>query len=859
MARLSDKQLRWILTVFACFVGFYQCGLVYMLATNSLWPQQRPNVPFLLKDVRPEIESARKEAADAGLKENDRIISIQGLPYQGLLTLGQALAHVKSGDKLQVVYIPSGTPEEKTAVIELQPHRRRLPSGLTGIIIRITVEFFLKILIPCFCIALGFVVAFLRPRDIRSWILLGLMLCFSAFFVMELVIPRWGGPWFWGFLLIRTTGNILWPFFMVLFGLHFPERIPTRALHLTAWLFGIPMVIRAVLQLLFDYGRFHYLPLAEFMRPYIVSQGLVFMIFSMVAVGWSFALLGMQNGIAKTADAKRRARLLNLGTHASFAPMFGVVLYTLFTKRDFFDMPPLIGIFALTIFALFPVQLAYVILVYRALDIRVVLRIGLQYAMAKGGIRILEVAFVGLAIYALLELDDSNTARVLQLLVCGVALAVIFLAKKLRTWVDRRFFRESYDSEKLLTELGENVRAIVNPQELLETLARRISDSLHVPSIAVLQRNGNSFHSAFALGFPSVPSVNFPPDSPVINRIRSARHPQTVYVDDPRSWINREVNATEKNRLRELQTQLLLPLHAKKGLLGFISLGPKLSEEPYNPTDLRLLRALSSQAGLALENSMLTAEVAQELAVREQLSREMSIAREVQQRLFPHKLPAVQGVDYAGSCRPAQSVGGDYYDFIELDDGKIAFAVGDVSGKGMPAALLMSALQASVRGQAMNDISDLRIFMRNVNRLIYDMSPKSHFATLFYAIYDPSSKLLRYSNGGHNRPMLLQASGNLRTLETSGPGVGMSRGSTYKQSEVQLFNGDLLVAFTDGFTEAMNASNDEFGDERFAEAIREGASLRADAIRQHLISATDRFIDGAAQHDDMTLIVWKVE
>jgi sigma-B regulation protein RsbU (phosphoserine phosphatase) len=288
-----------------------------------------------------------------------------------------------------------------------------------------------------------------------------------------------------------------------------------------------------------------------------------------------------------------------------------------------------------------------------------------------------------------------------------------------------------------------------------------------------------------------------------------------------------------------------------------ISLGPKLSEEPYTPTDVQLLRSVASQTALALENGRLTASVAHQMAQKEQLDREMAITREVQQRLFPHRLPVVQGLAYAGTCRPAQSVGGDYYDFLELPDGTFGFAVGDVSGKGMPAALLMSALQASVRGQAMNGITDLSVFMRNVNRLLYDMSPKSHFATLFYGIFDPVSKRLRYASGGHNPPLLLRAAGATELLAPTGPGVGMTVLSKYRQMETLLETGDVLVPYTDGFTEAMNKANEEFGEERLADTIREAAGRAPDEILNHAMEAVDLFAAGALQHDDMTMVVLK--
>lgn len=174
-----------------------------------------------------------------------------------------------------------------------------------------------------------------------------------------------------------------------------------------------------------------------------------------------------------------------------------------------------------------------------------------------------------------------------------------------------------------------------------------------------------------------------------------------------------------------MRTQLLLPLPGHKELLGFVSLGPKLSELPDSDTDKRLLEAVAVQMGLALENSRFSAMLAAEAAQRERIRREMEIAREVQERLFPQQWPSAPGLDCAAYCRPARGVGGDYYDFLQLAGGRIGIAVGDVSGKGIAAALLMASLQASLRGQTVAGVHDLSALMRNVNRLVYEASTSS--------------------------------------------------------------------------------------------------------------------------------------
>lgn len=166
----------------------------------------------------------------------------------------------------------------------------------------------------------------------------------------------------------------------------------------------------------------------------------------------------------------------------------------------------------------------------------------------------------------------------------------------------------------------------------------------------------------------------------------------------------------------------------KDKLLGFISLSQKRSEEPYSGTDLRLLKSVAAQAGLALENSRLTSAIAEEVAHRERLNREVEIAREVQERLFPQKLPPVAGLDYCGKCRPALGVGGDYYDFLALPGGRLGIALGDVSGKGIAAALMMASLEASLRAEAMRGTDDLAALVQNVNRLVYDATAENRYS-----------------------------------------------------------------------------------------------------------------------------------
>ncbi len=223
----------------------------------------------------------------------------------------------------------------------------------------------------------------------------------------------------------------------------------------------------------------------------------------------------------------------------------------------------------------------------------------------------------------------------------------------------------------------------------------------------------------------------------------------------------------------------------------------------------------TAQTALAQEVARLTTAIGRETAQRERVNRELEIAREVQEHLFPQRLPPVAGLDYCGLCRPAREVGGDYYDFLELTEGRLGFAIGDVSGKGVGAALMMASLEASLRALA-SVVDDLAELMERVNNQVLQASAANRYATLFYAQYDPLNCRLSYVNAGHNPPIVLRnslGSYHILRLEIGGPVIGLWP-NRYEQGLFSLEKGDVVVLFTDGISESMNAGSEEWGEER---------------------------------------------
>jgi len=830
--------------------------------------------PFLVGVTSNDLSIAylRPEAKAADLHEGDTLVAVNGKPVTGTAVYGEAIAHAHGGDVLEVTVRPKGNATDagdRTASLKLNAGARRLSGEKQVGGLDLVVKVLLVVVLPSFCLLLGFWVAAVRPRDPLAWLLLALMLSFAA--VPYPISETWG-PGLRDFgAIYHSALNTLLMVWLLLFGIYFPEPFPAstrwRWWNWCKWLFGTPLVLGAVAEVIFSVRQLeNYAKVAWLGRMLTLGDKQLFTICAYGAMGSFFACLWAKSRMAISRDARRRLRLLYAAALVAFTPLFilGVIAGLAHTPVEEYFPEWLPVISYLTAFS-FPIALAYIIVVHKAMNVSVVIRQGLQYALAKGGIIALRLslgATLGYAVYSLVRQVGRRTPT--SYLVIGVGVAILLglrrLTEKLAHWTDRRFFRDAYQAEHILAELSEKVRGIVETRSLLEMISQRIAESLHVPQVAVLIDGNGPYRPAYAVGFNSTPDIVFAENGGTVRRLREEREPARVYLDDPDSWVYRAPGVSEEERakLEALRAELLLPLAVKDKLLGFISLSQKRSEEPYSGTDLRLLKSVAAQAGLALENSRLASAIAEEVAQREKLNREIEIAREVQERLFPQKLPAVAGLDYCGKCRPALGVGGDYYDFLDLPGGRLGIALGDVSGKGIAAALMMASLEASLRAEAMRGTDDLAALVQNVNRLVYDATAENRYATFFYGQYDPEPRELSYVNAGHNPPMLFRKRGTgwrIERLETGGTVVGLLPQFPYHQAAVALEAGDLLVIFTDGVSEAMNPADDEWGEERMIEAIQHNEGLSAAELIERVMQAADAFACGAKQYDDMTLVV----
>ncbi|MBN1997217.1 SpoIIE family protein phosphatase [candidate division KSB1 bacterium] len=307
-----------------------------------------------------------------------------------------------------------------------------------------------------------------------------------------------------------------------------------------------------------------------------------------------------------------------------------------------------------------------------------------------------------------------------------------------------------------------------------------------------------------------------------------------------------------KHENLSLHSVLCVPMTLNGRLMGLVSCFNKKSPEGFDGQDQRLLCIIATQSAQIIENARLRQKEEDLIRVEE----ELRLACEIQTGLLPKSTPELKGYDVTGISLPARIVGGDYFDYILIDEFHYAFCLGDISGKGLPAAVLMANLQATIKGLVMSDPQPDRCLAR-ANTILFRNTSPNRFATMFYGVLNLKTNQILYSNAGHNRPILVSSSGHITELQSAGLALGFLENTPYSTDLARLDKGDSLVIYSDGVTEAMNPDEEEYGEERLYQLIQSVYDEPARNIQDKLIESVKTFTQGHPQSDDITLVVIK--
>ena len=407
----------------------------------------------------------------------------------------------------------------------------------------------------------------------------------------------------------------------------------------------------------------------------------------------------------------------------------------------------------------------------------------------------------------------------------------------------------------LIAEFAGSLRQVGSFSDATKAALTALKERVGATSITLLERaSGPEYRSG---------SMSIPADGFLLTRLRHYPHPLALTAADFDVWLRwahtvKPEHAAEIERLAQSGARIAVPLRTKDELLGVMLLGPPRGRDAYSSDEKDLLSSSADVFALMLENGRLTDRALEQEKVR----RDLALAAEVQRRLLPPQPPRNAAVTLTAFTLPARTVGGDYYDFFDLGADRIGVAIADVSGKGIAAALVMSVVQASLRVISATGDLPLAEIARRMNRFLHQSTGANKYATFFYAQIEECGRRLRYVNAGHNPPYLLRRSDvvvEILELSTGGTVIGLFPELDYTDAEIELRSGDLLVAFTDGVTEAHNSEGEEFGEDRLKDLLRGAVGESAAAVSATLAARMREWIGEAEQFDDLTFVVAAVE
>ncbi len=392
---------------------------------------------------------------------------------------------------------------------------------------------------------------------------------------------------------------------------------------------------------------------------------------------------------------------------------------------------------------------------------------------------------------------------------------------------------------RTLFELSKEFNAIFDREKLLKLFTFTLMGQVGASRYAVCLRNGETVSSR-------------------IDTARLSEFKQVMFENITTPVL---VNELQRKKillsLREAcEAQgivALVPLQVQNEVKGMMCLGDRLRGGAYVDSDLEFIYSLGNLAIISLENTRLFYEAVE----KQKMENELNIAREIQKGLLPRLLPDIPGLDIAALNISSKQVGGDYYDVVVLENGNCVIAIGDVSGKGTPASLLMANVQATIRTLVQFDLP-LSEMTSRVNRLICENTGSDKFITFCWGIFDPRTRTFRYVNAGHNHPFVLRANGSIERLTEGGIILGVTKeAAPYNEGNVQLSTGDVVVMFTDGVSEAMNVDGVDYTEERVEEFLLNIGLRDAQGVLDEIQNEIARYTSGAPQSDDITLVVMK--
>jgi len=767
----------------------------------------------------------------AGLKYPDKILEANEIRLSSSLDLGEIISRTPTGDSVTYAVERGG------ALIEVTVPTMRFT------VADLLMTFGSTFVAGITYMLIGIIVFTMKPDIKASW----------TFFTGCLVLSLWSITIFdvhtthYGFIRFHLMAAAFFPAAFVHFSLYFPEprNLVNRYPRFQLLPYFVFLLIAAPLLYLY--------PRKGFQVFYFLAQ--IYMIFAALAVLYPVTMAYFR---PPSVLARQRAKVVLLGAALAF-PIQTSAYFSQLVFGSFLGMRIQTNFLALPLM-IFPASIAYAIAKHNLFDVDVYIKRAVGYAILTALI-VGAYALVSIPLNILMGRYQVAQSKAFPILfTLGVILVFNPLRDRVQAFVDRVFFRREYDYGKIVEKMGAAMTSLLDLGEVLDRLVGTFIEDMFIDtsSVMLLSPAKAEYQIYLADGDykREIEEVIFNRDDPIMQILQQEKRELTKYdvLEDPKY---KGISEEGGRNFETLHASLMVPLVYQDELIGLFSLGDKKSGKFYNREDIELLHTLANQSAVAIENARLF----QESLEKQRMEEELAIARELQTSMLPATFPEIEGIEIAATSIPAREVGGDFFDFIEMGEERLGLVIADVTGKSVSGALVMSASRSVFRMLSEEQLTVGEIMVRANRRTKKDIK-SGMFVALLYAVVDAESRTLNLCSAGQTQPIHLSAeTEEARLVETEGDTfpLGILEDADYQETRLKLASGDKVVFYTDGIVEAMNDQEEIFGFDRLLDVVQGTRAMDAEALLKEVIDQVNQFAGGAAQHDDLTVIVLSVE
>ncbi len=827
--KFSEQNLRYFfsvitLLVFAVSVYAFLDNSVFNRMTNDdcLWVEKIDSVKlteglFIIQVVPGGVVDK------AGVKNGDILFEINGTKFKDMKEAQNLINNAETGDVL--TYTIKRGPE--ILKVSFQAYK-----------------YFNLILIVSFLLSLGFllngfIVGYSKPKEVSSQLFFFLGVCISLSYSPGLdYFSNYNqsivSTYIWLKFAASAFANALFVHFFITYPIKYEFK------RRTLFLWGI-YIVGIIVPFLSSILKLN-IPLLTIINVWYYIIGITFMIRSYRK--------------AESETIKKSFRIIITGFFIGFAGLTYMLLYGFFAKTANFLVSPLWFLPFFLVLAI-PISLSYSIFKYKILDTEFIIKKGLVFGILTAIIVIFYLGIVYTADSLFSNYIGTNRKIVTFTAIIVITFTFDFFNKRAKEFVDKQFYKDRYNYRKALLEFSQELPKMKSIRQVIDKLGLSAHATMGINNLDVWIED-ESYQEILSKEYDdkhgTVTELKDPLQDNLMGKIFANNSEPVVLSDANFRELNLDENDIEA--IKSASIYLSVPIFLKDKLVGALNFGKKPSGKEYSEEDIDLLKTIASQTAISFESTRLQLE---ELN-KQKIDEELGIARKIQESLLPDRYVEINGLDIEGTSSPAKTIGGDFYDLIKVSPTKLLVIVADVSGKGIPAALNLSKVQAMIQFSSKIFTSPKDI-LKSVNKQIYNKIDRKSFVTIAAGLFDMEKKTVKICRAGHN-PALITTSEGVHEINSKGIGLGLDNAKLFDKNleeiELSLNSGDIFLFYSDGLTEAMNVTKEEFGLGNVKRILKENIDKHSIDVQRNLIDEVKAFKGNAEQNDDITLVTIKV-